>query len=333
MGQHTIHVTEKEWEEAEQWFQAHPKKIKFQKKQTTGKKNGGHSFVKINDQLIVLNNTQYKIKEADVGSGGFKRGKFGISRNGEQIFVAVEAFENIEHTAQAEEIKKIQQEIGYRLGSVFRPVANGRVKAVDALKTQVKVYTAYQYLGDRDLFDELTTLSDARSRPKNLIYALKTMQGVQMIHELGIIHKDLKHQNFVVNGQGENLSVMPVDFDMSQKLSPGKTYIIGKGIDGTIGKKYTYPKSGTFKMGRYYYKPGYVAPEIWEQKKYSFASDVYALGRMLKEMCLSERLYGPMKAHVDKRITLPEAIDAVKSELASSIFRNDPEVKAALRVK
>ncbi len=273
-----INVKADEWLEAKAYFEANPKEIKFkgkknqqvvevegvQKKQSTG-----HDFVKIAGDIFALNNTSHIAHESDAGLGGFGRVKRAININGRPIVIKVEGAE----TKKSKGVKAtdvLMQDMGYLLDRVERKVKkeegeSGLVKAANHYKTKKKVLTAYEDRGDRDLYNELTVQNQGEysQPPKNLVYGLKAMMGIQELHDLRIIHLDIKPQNFVLNGRGESLTVMPIDFDLSRRLKSDQKYIIKeykKGVPKVIGT------------------PGYIAQEIKDFGKYSYASDVFAMG-------------------------------------------------------
>ena len=77
------------------------------------------------------------------------------------------------------------------------------------------------------------------------------IQGIKFLHNIGIIHRDLKLQNILI-GNDNNIKI--IDFNLSNIISP-------------------YEKINEF-LGSY----GYFSPEIIEKKSYSFETDFWNLG-------------------------------------------------------
>jgi serine/threonine protein kinase/Tfp pilus assembly protein PilF len=92
--------------------------------------------------------------------------------------------------------------------------------------------------------------------------------GIAAIHDAGIVHRDIKPTNVMLNRSGMRLSVSVMDFGLAQHHESDATL---PGV-GTI--------AGT---------PGYLAPELIRGHRPSRASDIYALGVLLHEVLTGER--------------------------------------------
>jgi len=86
---------------------------------------------------------------------------------------------------------------------------------------------------------------------------VQVVKGLQELHRLGIMHRDLKSANVFVN---RDLSVKLGDMNVSKLASK----------DGL-----NYTQTGT---------PYYASPEVWRDEPYSFKSDIWSLGCVLHEI-------------------------------------------------
>src|SRR5271170_4439112 len=100
--------------------------------------------------------------------------------------------------------------------------------------------------------------------------ALEICEGLRLIHEKGIIHRDLKTSNIMLGKEEANPRVVLMDFGLARDFSADKA------VDAAPAEKpaKTLPQMivGT---------PDYMAPEQFEGKPVSPATDIYALGVVL----------------------------------------------------
>jgi tetratricopeptide (TPR) repeat protein/tRNA A-37 threonylcarbamoyl transferase component Bud32 len=105
--------------------------------------------------------------------------------------------------------------------------------------------------------------------PENALpIALQLAAGLDAAHEAGVIHRDFKPGNVIVEGQGQGAVATITDFGLSRIYDS----------DLTIGA-----------IGRVAGTPGYMAPELFEGRTASPAGDVYAFGVVLYEMLAGQR--------------------------------------------
>ncbi len=320
-----LHVTEAEWLDATQFFKAHPTAIKYRKEDTQAGKQSvikgsplAHSFVKINQIIYALNNTKHALFEPDAGKGNFGRAKIGVSQKGHRIVLKIESkdIKDLMVTQSLEEVEAIMRSMKYLLGRTERTVSSKdkgfvQIEGGRRIRAQEKVLTALAYRGDRTLADEMKT-HHAAKWPYALICALKAMMQIAELHEKKILHKDIKPENFVLEGYGANLAVNPIDFDISARLASKQDFLLQE-IEGT---------------------PDFMAPEVVQLGRYSTASDVYALGKMFEKMHLPEALYAPMIVdNVEQRTTLALSMQrAVKALEAFNLdHKQEDSVKAVLQ--
>jgi NIMA (never in mitosis gene a)-related kinase len=97
-------------------------------------------------------------------------------------------------------------------------------------------------------------------------YFIQIIRGLQALHELNIIHRDIKCANLFLTKDG----VMKLgDLNVSK--------VAKKGMLST--------QTGT---------PYYASPEVWKDKPYDSKSDIWSVGCVLYEMC---SLNPPFKAN------------------------------------
>lgn len=111
-----------------------------------------------------------------------------------------------------------------------------------------------------------------RTGPMSLETALPIARqlaaGLDAAHEAGVIHRDFKPGNVIVEGQGPSTTATITDFGLSRIYDS----------DITVGG-----------IGRVAGTPGYIAPELYAGRTASPASDVFAFGVVLYEMLAGRR--------------------------------------------
>jgi serine/threonine protein kinase/tetratricopeptide (TPR) repeat protein len=123
-------------------------------------------------------------------------------------------------------------------------------------------------------FLEGVTLADRLRRSGPLPWSeaqpilIEICDGLQTIHQAGIIHRDLKSQNIMLASRNGSMCAVLMDFGLARELStPTTSTMTDLTMPGMI--------VGT---------PNYMAPEQFEGKEISPATDIYALGIVLYEL-------------------------------------------------
>ncbi|CAD8085285.1 unnamed protein product [Paramecium sonneborni] len=93
----------------------------------------------------------------------------------------------------------------------------------------------------------------------------KLLKGVEHMHKLGIIHRDLKLDNILFENENDIKSIKIIDFGFAVEL----------GYQNQI-------RCGT---------PGYMAPEILNQEDYDELIDIYSLGSIFHSLLSGQKLY------------------------------------------
>jgi hypothetical protein len=124
-----------------------------------------------------------------------------------------------------------------------------------------ETFLTMEYVDGEDLRSLLSRIG--RLPPEKLHDAAQQLcAGLAAIHAQGIVHCDLKPGNVMVDGRG---SVRISDFGLATVLAAESS-------------------------GELLGTPAYMAPELWTDRSWSVASDVYALGLVLHEMATGERV-------------------------------------------
>jgi serine/threonine protein kinase/Tfp pilus assembly protein PilF len=173
--------------------------------------------------------------------------------------------------------KKIDEEVALKL---LNPEVSSDKKTIERFRNELKLarkishknvcrmydlneergtqYISMEYVPGEDLKNTILRVGHL-SVGKAVSVAKQVCEGLMEAHRLGVVHRDLKPQNIMIDKEG-NVRIM--DFGIARSL-------IKKGITGT---------------GLIIGTPEYMSPEQAEMKEVDPLSDIYSLGVILYEM-------------------------------------------------
>lgn len=111
--------------------------------------------------------------------------------------------------------------------------------------------------------------------------------GLVTIHKAGIIHRDIKPGNIMLNGSGADVDACLMDFGLARSLYLDTQISINE-VAGTVG---------------------YLAPELFQGQPPSAAIDIYSFGVVVYEMLTGRLPSFPLKSQVRKQGEKPEFHD------------------------
>ncbi|XP_021564041.1 calcium/calmodulin-dependent protein kinase type 1B isoform X2 [Carlito syrichta] len=122
----------------------------------------------------------------------------------------------------------------------------------DVHESPSHLYLAMELVTGGELFDRIMERGSYTEKDASHLVG-QVLGAVSYLHGLGIVHRDLKPENLLYATPFEDSKIMVSDFGLS-KIQAGNMLSTACGT------------------------PGYVAPELLEQKPYGKAVDVWALG-------------------------------------------------------
>jgi serine/threonine protein kinase len=146
------------------------------------------------------------------------------------------------------------------------------------------------------------------------------------VHAAGLVHRDVKPANVLLDESGDTLGVRLADFGIAARLPPEKTLTETSEWVRTGGEPVSRP--GTYV---------YMAPEQWRGGAPSERGDVYGLGGVLYTALTGERPYPhedlPQLAYAAAVLPPPRAADAAPGlprgydDVIAAAMAKDPETR------
>lgn len=139
-------------------------------------------------------------------------------------------------------------------------------------------------------------------------YAGELVLGLEALHALKIVYRDLKPENVVMSREGH---LVLVDFGLSKVLVGTDVCSLTKTFCGTAE---------------------YLAPEVLLSQPYGFAVDLWSLGTMLYEMLMGTPPYWAdvpqlmyQKIVDAKPLNFPASVSAEAADLVTKLLRFEPK--------
>jgi len=172
----------------------------------------------------------------------------------------------------------------------------------DLSKEQGRYYITMEYIRGDDLKSLIRRMG--RFSPAQAINtALQVCDGLAEAHKLGVIHRDLKPQNIMIDQDG---IARIMDFGIARSLE-------GKGLTG---------------MGVMIGTPEYMSPEQVEGKDTDQRSDIYSLGVILFEMVTGQTPFQgdtPFTIGVKHKSEKPPVPRELNSQVSDDLSRLEKE--------
>lgn len=183
------------------------------------------------------------------------------------------------------------------------------VKLVKTFKDQNRVYLLMEYVKGQDLFDVLRCINILKESD-SLFYASCLVLILQCVHSMGIIYRDLKPENVMIDADGYPKLV---DFGISRLI-----------------KSRTYTIIGT---------PHYMAPEVITGKGYGIQADYWSLGIMIYEFIYCNVPFAPKEDDpysvyekiLERNLNFPEqASIPVANKLIQQLLSTNPSLRGTI---
>ena len=138
--------------------------------------------------------------------------------------------------------------------------------------SKCSAFLTMEFLEGRTLADKIDN-EGPLSAKETLDVATQLCAALQCIHDAGVIHRDLKPRNIMLVSRNEGEKLVVMDFGLARVFArQSNTMRPGLTLPGTV-------------MGT----PEYMAPEQFEGREVSPATDIYAVGVVFYELITGRR--------------------------------------------
>ncbi|CAK60937.1 unnamed protein product (macronuclear) [Paramecium tetraurelia] len=197
-----------------------------------------------------------------IGQGAFGRVILGMNRVSGQIMAVKQVFIK---SGDENKVQSIQREI--EILSKLQHLHIVRYYGSERKKDQLNIFLEYVSGGS-----VLMMIKRFGKFKESLIkvYLKQILLGLQYLHSQGVIHRDIKGANILINQNGQ---VKLADFGSGKQLSEIQQDVVGS-LCGT---------------------PNFMAPEVINQQQYGKKADIWSLGCTMIEMATGHPPFSEVK--------------------------------------
>lgn len=199
---------------------------------------------------------KYELMLHCLGQGEFSQVRLALSKE-ERRRVAVKVMAN--GTVIASRIRT-EIMILRRLDRLKHP---NIVRMLDTFEDEDETFIVFEFLSGGSLLGLLES-QGRLSEPSSRLLIRQISSALKALHEMGIVHRDVKPENILFDDEG---TAKLVDFGFAKAYDTSDSSL--QSTAGAADRRFASSPCGT---------PGFVAPEVLQRSGYSCAVDMWSLG-------------------------------------------------------
>ncbi|CAD8213286.1 unnamed protein product [Paramecium octaurelia] len=195
-------------------------------------------------------NNVYSINKL-IGKGNFAK-VYSAQKKSDQSLYAVKAFDKLKFQDIRIDKPALIKELSIMRKMDFR----GVIKLHEVYENDNYIFLVCELLEGGELFNQMKGKAYDEKTVANIMYRI--LQSIDYIHSMGVLHRDIKPENLILRTKGDMADVVIADFGLADYYNPSGDYM--------------FKRCGT---------PGYVAPELLQDKIYDFKVDIFSAGVLM----------------------------------------------------
>ncbi|XP_076466414.1 uncharacterized protein LOC143297800 [Babylonia areolata] len=195
------------------------------------------------------------------------------------------------------------------------------VQLMEVLETEHSYYLVTEYCAGGDLMDYIAKRKRLEEREVKK-FIRQIVSAVDYLHRLGIIHRDLKIENLLLD---QNRDIKIIDFGLSNTIK------VSSAPEGAAhAQEYLVTQCGS---------PAYAAPELLNHRKYGLQVDVWSIGVNMYAMLTGSLPFTVDPFHIktlyNKMVTgqmnpVPDHLSRDGKDILRKFLTADPEKRLSI---
>ncbi|CAK79185.1 unnamed protein product (macronuclear) [Paramecium tetraurelia] len=187
-----------------------------------------------------------------IGKGNFAK-VYLCNKKSDKLYFAVKVFEKSKMINTETDRLALLKEI-----SILRKLNyKGLIKLHEVYEDETHIYLVQDYLQGGELYQHI---KKNQKLPENIVAGViaTILKSLEYLHKNNILHRDLKPENMILRKKGVLEDIVITDFGLADFCDPFGNYM--------------FQRCGT---------PGFVAPEVLQDKLYDSKVDIFSVGCLM----------------------------------------------------
>ncbi|CAK68583.1 unnamed protein product (macronuclear) [Paramecium tetraurelia] len=239
-------------------------------------------------------NNVYSINKL-IGKGNFAK-VYSASKKSDHSTYAVKAFDKLKF----QDIRIDKPALIKELSIMRKMEFVGVIKLCEVFENDNYIFMVCELLEGGELFNQMKGKAYDEKTVAHIMFRI--LQSIDYIHSVGVLHRDIKPENLILRSKRDMADVVIADFGLADFYNQEGDYM--------------FKRCGT---------PGYVAPELLQDKIYDYKIDIFSAGVLMFIMLTGQ---SPFKAQSYDEIVMKN----YHCQIEFSLIKNQPLSEEAVHL-